>query len=66
MVARVAHSFASKTKFRNEKEAMISYENDEMIKHKNFQSENLLTKIREASKSLRWAASGLQTKAGHR
>ena len=48
MVARVAHSFASKTKFRNQKEAMISYGNEEMIKLRNFQSENLLTKIREA------------------
>ena len=66
MVARVAHTFASKTKFRNHKEAMISYGNEEMIKLRNFQSENLLTKIREASKSLRWAASGLQKKAGHR
>ena len=54
MVARVAHSFASKTKFRNQKEATISYGNEEMIKLRNFQSENLMTKIREASKSLRW------------
>ena len=36
-----------------------------MIKLRNFQSENLLTKILEASKSLRWAASGLQTKVAH-
>ena len=42
MVARVAHSFASKTKFRNQKEATISYGNEEMIKLRNFQSENLL------------------------
>ena len=55
MVAHVAHSFASKTKFRNQKEATISYGNEEMIKLRNFQSENLMTKIREASKSLRWA-----------
>ena len=49
MVARVAHSFASKTKFRNQKEAMISYGNEEMIKLRNFQSENLMTKIPELS-----------------
>ena len=66
MVPRVAHSFASKTKFRNQKEATISYGNEDMIKLKNFQRENLLTKIREASKSLRWATSGLQTKVPHR
>ena len=65
MVARVAHSFASKAKFRNLKEAMISYGNQDMIKLRNFQRENLLTKIREASKSLRWATSGLQTKVAH-
>ena len=66
MVARVAHSFASKTKFRNRKEPTISDGNEEMIKLRNFQSDNLLTKIREASKSLRWATSGLQTKVAHR
>ena len=66
MVARVSHSFSSKTKFRNQKEATISYGNEEMIKLRNFQSDNLLTRIREASKSLRWATSGLQTKAAHR
>ena len=66
MVARVAHSFASKTKFRNKKEATISYGNEDVIKLRNFQSENLLTKIREASKSLHWATSGLQTKVAHR
>ena len=66
MVAHVAHSFASKTKFRNQKEATISYGNEEMIKLRNFQSGNLLTKIQEASKSLRWATSGLQTKVAHR
>ena len=66
MVAHVAHSFASKTKFRNQKEATISYGNEDVIKLRNFQSENLLTKIREASKSLRWATSGLQTKVAHR
>ena len=66
MVAHAAHSFASKTKFRNEKEAMISYWNEAMIKLRSFQSENLLTKIREASKSLRWATSGLKTKVAHR
>ena len=49
MVARVAHSFTSKTKFRNLKEAMISYGNEEMIKLRNFQSENLMTKIPELS-----------------
>ena len=66
MVAHVAHSFASVSKFRNQKEATISYENEEMIKLRNFQNENLMTKIREASKSLRWATSGLQTKVAHR
>ena len=66
MVAHVAHSFASKTKLRNKKEAMISYGNEDMIKLRKFQSQNLLTKIREASKSLRWATSGLQTKVAHR
>ena len=66
MVARVAHSFGSKTKFRNQKDTTIYKGNEEMIKLRNFQSENLLTKIREASKSLRWATSGLQTKVAHR
>ena len=66
MVARVSHSFASKTKFRNQKEATISDGNEEMIKLRNFQSENLMTKIPEASKSLRWATTGLQTKVAHR
>ena len=66
MVALVAHSFASKTKFRDQKEAMISYGNEEMINLRNFQCENSLMKIREASKSLRWATSGLQTKVAHR
>ena len=59
MVARVANNFARKTKVRNQKEAMISYGNEAMIKLRNFQSENLLRKIREASKSLCWASSGL-------
>ena len=45
MVARVAHSFASKTKFQNQKEATIYKGNEEMIKLRNFQSENSLTKI---------------------
>ena len=66
MVAHVAHSFAIQTKFRNDKEATISYGNEDVIKLRNFQSVNLLTKIREASKSLRWATSGLQTKVAHR
>ena len=66
MVAHVAHSFASKTKFRNQKEAMISYGNEEMIKLRNFQRENSLMKIRSASKSLCWATKGLQTKVAHR
>ena len=66
MVAREAHNFASQTKFRNQKEATISCGNEEMIKLRNFQSDNLMTKIREASKSLRWATSGLQTKVAHR
>ena len=55
MVAHVAHNFAGKIKFRNQKEATISYGNEDVIKLRNFQSENLMTKIREASKSLRWA-----------
>ena len=66
MVARVAHSFASNTKFRNQKEATISYGNEEMIKLRKFQSENSLMKIGYASKTLRWATSGLQTKVAHR
>ena len=66
MVAHVAHSFAIQTKFRNQKEAMISYGNKDMIKLRNFQSEKSLTKIPEASKSLLWATSGLQTKVAHR
>ena len=66
MVAHVAHSFAIQTKFRNQKEAMIFSENEAMIKFRNFQSENFLTKIREASKLLGWATSGLQTKVAHR
>ena len=45
MVAHVAHSFASKTKFRNQKEAMIFYGNEAMIKLRNFQSENSLKKF---------------------
>ena len=61
----VAHSFASKTKFRNQKDVTISYGHEDVIKLRNFQSENLLTKIREASKSLRWATSGLQRKEAH-
>ena len=40
MVAHVAYSFASKTKFQNQKEAMISYGNEVIIKIRNFQSEN--------------------------
>ena len=66
MVAHVAHSFAIQTKFRNQKEAMIFSENEAMIKFRNFQSDNLMTKIREGSKSLGWATSGLQTKVAHR
>ena len=65
MVAHVEHSFASKTKLRNQKEVTIFYGNEDVIKHRNFQSENLLTKIREASKSLHWPTSGLQTKVAH-
>ena len=49
MVAHVAHSFDSKTKFRNQKEATISYGNEDVIKLRNSQSENLLTKIQEAT-----------------
>ena len=49
MVDHVAHSFASKTKFRNQKETTISYGNEDVIKLRYFQSENLLTKIREPS-----------------
>ena len=55
MVAYVAHSFASKTKFWNQKEAMISYRNEVMIKLRNFQSENSLKKIRSVSESSQWA-----------
>ena len=66
MVASVSHTFASKTKFRNQKEATISDGNEDMIKLRNFQRGNLLTKIREASKSLGWATSGLHTKVAHR
>ena len=66
MVAHVAHSFASKTKFRNQKDAKISYGKEDVIKLRNSLSENLLTKIlEEASKSLCWATTGLQTKVGH-
>ena len=66
MVAHAVNSFIIQTKFRNQKESMISYGNEDMIKLGNFQSENSLMKIREASKSLRWATSGLQTKVAHR
>ena len=66
MVAREVHNFASQTKFRNQKEATISCGKEEIIKLRNFQSENSLTKIREASKSLPWATSELQTKVAHR
>ena len=55
MVARVAHSFARKTKFRNQKEAMISYGNEAMIKLRNFQSENSLTKIKIFTLGYQWA-----------
>ena len=48
MVAHVAHSFASETKFQNQKEATISDGNEDVMKLRNFQSENLLTKIRVA------------------
>ena len=65
MVIHVAHCFASKTKLGNQKEAKISYGNEDVIKLRHFQSENLMTKIREASKSSRWATSGLQTKEAH-
>ena len=44
MVAHVAHSFSNKTKFRNEKEAPISYGNEEIIKLRNFKGENSMTK----------------------
>ena len=66
MVAHLAHGFARKTKFRNQKEATISFGNEDLIKLRNFHSEILLTKIRESSKSLRSATSGLQTKVAHR
>ena len=61
----VAHSFASKTKFLNQKEAIIFYGKEVIIKLRNFASESSLTKIRQASKSLRWATTGLQTKIEH-
>ena len=70
MVARVAHSFASKTKFRNQKEATISYGNEDVIKLRNFQSENLLTKIGEASKyftlGYQWATDKGSPSVAHR
>ena len=66
MVAHVSHNFTIQIKFRNQKEEMIFYENEVIIKLISFQSENSLTKIPEASKSLRWATSGLQTKVAHR
>ena len=37
MVAHVAHSFAIQIKFRNQKEAMISYGNEVIIKLRSFQ-----------------------------
>ena len=52
MVAHVALSFASKTKLQNQKEATISDGNEDVIRPRNFQSENLMTKIQEASKFL--------------
>ena len=76
MVAHVAHSFANKTKFQNRKEATISYGNEDVIKLRNFQSENLpeirqiqiCFKIfiyqRATNKYL--STSGLQTKVAHR
>ena len=45
MVAHVANSFASKTKFRNQKEAIISYRNEVIIKGRNFHSENSVKKF---------------------
>ena len=45
MVSDVAQSFAIKTKFLNQEEAIISYGNEVMIKFRNFQIENSLTKI---------------------
>ena len=44
MVTHVEHSVASKTKFRNQKEATISYLNEDVIKLRNFKIENSLTK----------------------
>ena len=66
MVANVADSFANKTKFRNKKEATISYGNEEMIKLRNYQSDNSLTKNWISFKVLRCSTSGLQTKVVHR
>ena len=45
MVAHVAHNFAIQTKIRNQKEAMIYYGNEVMIKLRNFQSKNSLKKF---------------------
>ena len=45
MVARVEHNFDSKTKFRNQKEAIISYGNEVIIKLRDFHSENSLKKF---------------------
>ena len=66
MVAHVAHSFARKTKFRNQKEAIIPSGNELMIKLRNFQSENSLKKFDQFQKLLRWATGGLQTNVAHR
>ena len=70
MVAHVAHSFASKTKFRNQKEAKISYGKEDVIKLRNSLSENLLTKILEGSFKIltlgyHWATDKSRTLVDH-
>ena len=66
MVAHAAHSFARKTKFRNQKEAIIPSGNEVMIKLRNFQSENSLKKFDQFQNPLRLATGGLQTRIAHR
>ena len=64
MVAHVTHNFAIKTKFWNQKEAIILYGNEVIIKLRSFQSHES-HQNQQASKSLRWATSGLPTMVAH-
>ena len=66
MVSHVAHSFASKTKFRNQKEAMISYRNEVIIKLRNVQKREFTDENSLSFQIYTWATSGLQTKVAHR